>query len=106
MRHLDQEEEGLVFQFTDVFASTCVYRHTPAYYYSSAFAFTSESQEKKAREIVDSRDRPLPRLYFRGGCYGRDRTESTWLCTIMTTPLSSYHNNNAGSLSITGSRCL
>lgn len=29
MRHLDQEEEGLVFESIDVFASTCVYRPTP-----------------------------------------------------------------------------
>lgn len=39
MRHLDQEEEGLVFESIDVSASTCVYRPTPACYYSSAFAF-------------------------------------------------------------------
>ncbi|KAL6830290.1 hypothetical protein V8C40DRAFT_182439 [Trichoderma camerunense] len=106
MRHLDQEEEGLVFESIDVFASTCVNRPTPVYYYSLAFAFIFDSQEKKARKIVDPRDCPLPRLYFRGGCYGRDGTESTWLCTIMATPLSSYHYNNAGSLSITSHWCL
>lgn len=64
IRHLDEEEECLIFQSADIFASTCVCRRISNYYYGSAFAFIFAAWDIQERRDIRSSGLPTSETFL------------------------------------------